>query len=121
MPHQTPRTVKLLQRIKIVPRWFIFLLDLGCTLLSVFIAILIENKLDLWVLNGKQVLNILFITAIINTLVFSSVKTYKGIVRSTGLQDAMRVLLTISISSITLFLIQFFTAIRLSRKCETGL
>ncbi|NBO49874.1 MAG: polysaccharide biosynthesis protein [Chitinophagia bacterium] len=114
MPSQTPRTVKLLQRLKIVPRWFIFLLDLGCTLLSVFIAILIENKLDLWVLNGKQVFNILVITTIINTLVFSSVKTYKGIVRYTGLQDAMRVLLTISISSITLFLIQFFNSSRLN-------
>lgn len=110
----TPKSIKLLQRIKIVPRWFIFLLDLGCTLVSVFIAILIENKLNLWVINSEQLIIVLIITAIINILVFSSVKTYKGIVRYTGLQDAMRVLLTISISSFTLFLIHFFNSSRMN-------
>jgi FlaA1/EpsC-like NDP-sugar epimerase len=110
----TPRSIKLLQRIKIVPRWFIFLLDLFCTLFSVFIAILIENKLDLWAVDPKLLINLLVITTIINTLVFSSIKTYKGIVRYTGLQDAMRVLLTISISSITLYIIQFFNSSRLN-------
>jgi len=114
MPSQTPRTVKLLQKIKIVPRWLIFLLDVVCTLFSVFIAILIENKLSYRLVDVNQLLNIMFITIIVNTLVFSSIKTYKGIVRYTGLQDALRVFLTVAISSVTLVLIQIFSSNRLN-------
>ncbi len=114
MPSQKPLKVKLLQKIKIVPCWMIFLFDLGCTLFSIFISILIENKLSFRLIDFNQLLNIMFITIIINTLVFSSIKTYKGIVRYTGLQDALRVFVTVSISSFTLFLIHFFNSSRLN-------
>jgi len=114
MPSQTPKTVKLLQRIKIVPRWLIFILDLACTLFAIFIAILIENRLSFRLVDSRQLLNVMFITVIINTLVFSSIKTYKGIVRYTGLQDALRVFITVAISSLTLFLVQFFNSSRLN-------
>ena len=42
---------------------------------------------------------------IINTLVFNGIKTYSGIVRYTGLQDAVRIAISILASSVMLFLI----------------
>jgi FlaA1/EpsC-like NDP-sugar epimerase len=114
MSTTTPKSIKLLQKIKIVPRWLIFILDLACTLFAIFIAILIENRLSFRLVDSSQLLNVMFITVIINTLVFSSIKTYKGIVRYTGLQDALRVFITVAISSLTLFLVQFFNSSRLN-------
>ena len=44
---------------------------------------------------------------IVNTLVFSTIKTYSGIVRYTGFQDAIRIAVSIFASTAILFFIGF--------------
>ena len=48
------------------------------------------------------------LVALVNTMVFTSLQTFRGIVRFTGLQDAIRVFISVFVSSLVLFLIQFF-------------
>jgi len=90
------------------------MLDLASTIFALLIAILIENRLSTKFLDSRELLNIVFITAIINTLVFSSIKTYNGIVRYTGLQDALRVFITVTVSSVSLYLLQNITLNRIA-------
>jgi len=47
---------------------------------------------------------------IINVLVFASVKTYSGIVRYTGMQDAVRIAVSIAMSTVLLFLVANFSS-----------
>jgi len=95
----------MLKRINIVPRWIIFLLDMGFTCMSFLMAILLKQNLVLFGMDWEPVWNTLFFLVIANALVFTSVKTYSGIVRYTGLQDAIRIAISIGISTVLLFLI----------------
>jgi FlaA1/EpsC-like NDP-sugar epimerase len=52
--------------------------------------------------------NTLILTGLINSLVFISLKTYRGIVRYTGIQDAIRVFISIVISTFALYLVHFY-------------
>lgn len=51
-------------------------------------------------------MQIVMLVGFVNTLVFASLRTYRGIVRFTGLQDAFRVFLSVAFSTGVLFLIQ---------------
>jgi len=101
------KTIKILRGIRVVPRWLILLIDLCCSLFAVLVSIIVENKLNLWTLDSSHLFNLLTTTLVVNIFVFSIAKTYKGIVRYTGLQDALRVLSTILISSVTLLVFQY--------------
>jgi FlaA1/EpsC-like NDP-sugar epimerase len=101
---QTKKNV-MFKNFNIVPRWFIFLLDIGGTLFSLFLAIAIKQNLTLVGLSWEAVFNTFVLVAIINTLVFTSIKTYSGIVRYTGFQDAVRIAASVLISSSLLFLV----------------
>jgi len=99
-----PKTNVMFKNFSIVPRWIIFLLDIGGTLFSLLLAIVIKQNLSLTGLSLSGVINTLVLVLITNALVFTSFKTYAGIVRYTGLQDAFRISLSIVASAIILLI-----------------
>ena len=101
------QTIKRIRRIKIVPRWIIFILDLGAGIVALFTALVLKSNLLLNAINKEQAFSLLVSSFLINVLVFLSLKTFRGIVRFTGLQDALRVIATVALSSL-LIIIQFY-------------
>lgn len=93
----------IIKKISIVPRWIIFTLDLVVTKLCLFFAILIKLNLTLTGINWEALFNTLLMMGIVNVLVFTSIRTYAGIVRFTGLQDASRIAVSMILSSGILF------------------
>lgn len=102
------KTINFLRTMNIVPRWFIFTLDLFFSSLAIFLAFLIRNNLVLHSIEWPVVFNTMTLTALINALVFISFRTYRGIVRYTGIQDALRVFVSIIITTFALYLVQFY-------------
>jgi len=72
-------------------------------------AILIKLNLTLTGINWESVINTLLLVGIINTLVFTSIRTYAGIVRFTGLQDAFRIALSVIVSAVILFFVNLIS------------
>ena len=89
----------------IVPKYVIFLLDLGATVTALFIAILIQQNVSLAATNWSHVLNATFLMLLVNGLVFSATKSYTGIVRYTGVQDAFRIAIAVGLSSFIILVI----------------
>ena len=54
----------------IVPKYVIFLLDLGATVTALFIAILIQQNVSLATTNWSHVLNATILMLLVNALVF---------------------------------------------------
>ena len=95
----------MFKNFSIVPRWIIFSLDIGGTLFSLFLAIAIKQNLTLVGLSWEAVLNTFVLVFITNALVFTSIKTYAGIVRYTGIQDAFRISISVIGSAAILFIV----------------
>ncbi len=83
----------------------ILLLDLGATVTALFIAILIQQNVALRAINWDHVVNSIFLILLINSLVFTTTKSYTGIVRYTGVQDAVRIAVAVAISSFFILVI----------------
>lgn len=105
----TQKTLHLLRRMAIVPRWFIFLLDLFFSSFALLMAFFLRNNLVLNTVNWKQIFQSLTLLLMINLLVFVSLRTYRGIVRYTGVQDALRVFFSVSASAFLFYVIPNFT------------
>jgi FlaA1/EpsC-like NDP-sugar epimerase len=97
--------INMLKKINIVPRWIIFLLDIGVTCFSFILALILKKNLVLSSLQWEPISNTFILLIIANLLVFASVKTYSGIVRYTGTQDAIRILVAVFLSSSLLLLV----------------
>jgi FlaA1/EpsC-like NDP-sugar epimerase len=95
----------LFNKINIVPRWVIFILDLAICLFSLGIAYYLTygiNFVELFYVSFSR--NLLILT-IINCFVFFRLKTYAGIVRYTSAQDAFRIVFAVIISNVTFLFI----------------
>lgn len=99
----------ILKKVSIVPRWIIFFLDLSVTQICLFFAILIKLNLTVTGMNWEALVNTILLIGIINILVFTSLRTFSGIVRFTGFQDATRIALSILLSSGILFFVQLIS------------
>jgi FlaA1/EpsC-like NDP-sugar epimerase len=89
----------------IVPKFVILLLDLGATVTALFIAILIQQNVSLAATNWSHVLNATLLILLVNALVFTTTKSYTGIVRYTGVQDAVRISIAVGLSSFIILVI----------------
>jgi FlaA1/EpsC-like NDP-sugar epimerase len=89
----------------IVPKFVILLLDLGATVTALFIAILIQQNVSLAATNWSHVLNATLLILLVNALVFTTTKSYTGIVRYTGVQDAFRIAIAVGLSSFIILVI----------------
>ena len=99
----------ILKKVSIVPRWIIFFLDLSVTQICLFFAILIKLNLTVTGMNWEALVNTILLIGIINTLVFTALRTFSGIVRFTGFQDATRIALSVILSSGILFFVQLIS------------
>ncbi|WP_461789355.1 polysaccharide biosynthesis protein [Pedobacter sp.] len=86
-------------KINIVPRWIIFLIDLGICLLSLTIAYAVKLNLVLANVDFVEFSRNILITTVINVVVFFNIKTYAGIIRYTSAQDTFRILFAVIISN----------------------
>ncbi len=89
----------------IVPKFVILLLDLGATVTALFIAILIQQNVSLSATNWEHMLNATLLILLVNALVFTTTKSYTGIVRYTGVQDALRIAIAVGLSSFMILVI----------------
>jgi FlaA1/EpsC-like NDP-sugar epimerase len=94
-----------IKNFSIVPKFVILLLDLGATVTALFIAILIQQNVALRAINWDHVVNSIFLILLINSLVFTTTKSYTGIVRYTGVQDAVRIAAAVAMSSFIILVI----------------
>jgi FlaA1/EpsC-like NDP-sugar epimerase len=72
---------------------------------ALFIAILIQQNVSLAATNWEHMLNATFLILLVNALVFTSTKSYTGIVRYTGVQDALRIAIAVGMSSFVILVI----------------
>lgn len=89
----------MLQKINIVPRWIIFLIDLSICNFSLVVAYLIGHNLNFSLISLRELSSNLLVLSVLNTLIFFNFKTYAGIVRYTGVQDAFRVIYSLLVST----------------------
>lgn len=94
-----------IKNFSIVPKFIILLLDIGATVTALFLAMLIQQNVALTTLNWHNVVNAIFLILLINALVFTTTKSHTGIVRYTGLQDAIRIAAAVTISAFILLVI----------------
>lgn len=101
----------MIRRINIVPRWIIFLIDILFCNAALIVAYLIGNNLDLSRLSVKELASNLIVLTALNTLIFFNFKTYAGIVRYTGVQDAFRVSISILVSVASMALLSVISLV----------
>lgn len=94
----------MFRKLSIVPRWIILFFDLSIACVSFCLAYLVKQNLSLSGINWSDIVDQLIFLTLVNSIVFAVLKTYSGIVRYTGLQDALRILAATGISTFILFL-----------------
>jgi FlaA1/EpsC-like NDP-sugar epimerase len=100
----------MLNKINIVPRWIIFVIDLGVTTTALLLAFIVKQNLTLAGVNWESLFTTVAIMLIVNAFVFTTIKTYAGIVRYTGMQDALRIAVSVFASSVVLYLISIISS-----------
>jgi FlaA1/EpsC-like NDP-sugar epimerase len=100
----------MLNKINIVPRWIIFVIDLGVTTTALLLAFIVKQNLTLVGVNWEGLFTTVAIMLIVNAFVFTTIKTYAGIVRYTGMQDALRIAVSVFASSVVLYLISIISS-----------
>ena len=78
------------------------MIDLFFCNLSMVVAYLIGHNLNLDLISVKELSSNLLVLSVLNTLIFFNFKTYSGIVRYTGVQDAFRVTFSLLVSTVVL-------------------
>src|SRR5690349_18044701 len=94
------------QRIRLAPRWIIFLLDLICCIIAMSIAFLLRLNFNLIEVDKYPLLKILSITVAVNACLLVAFKTYAGIVRYTSVEDTGRILSVNTIVCLIFLLIE---------------
>jgi FlaA1/EpsC-like NDP-sugar epimerase len=94
------------QRIRLAPRWIIFLLDLGCCIVAMSLAFLLRWNFNTLEISRYPLLKILSITVAVNACLLIAFKTYAGIVRYTSVEDTGRILSVNTIVCCILLLIE---------------
>ncbi|MCA6470745.1 MAG: polysaccharide biosynthesis protein [Chitinophagaceae bacterium] len=100
----------MLRKINILPRWIIFLIDIVVCGLSLIFAYIIRNNLNLQLLSLRELSGELLILTLINAIVFINFRTFSGIIRYTGIQDAIKLFMALAMSTTVLFFISMVSA-----------
>ncbi|MBA3827732.1 MAG: polysaccharide biosynthesis protein [Taibaiella sp.] len=94
-------------KLRILPRWLIFLLDLFFVQICLLFSFLLRFNFDLEQVNGYELKLIFSLSLAINIILFYSFKSYAGIIRYTNLEDTSRLLIINSITAFFYFTINF--------------
>lgn len=81
---------KFLLRNKIAPKWLIFALDLSICCFAIVYANYLRLNFDISTLHFSDIFDDLFATIVINSILFYIFRTYHGIIRLSGFQEAFR-------------------------------
>lgn len=100
----------MLRKINILPRWIIFLIDILVCGLSLIFAYIIRNNLNLQLISLRELRGELLILTLINAIVFINFRTFSGIIRYTGIQDAIKLFMALAMSTTVLFFISMVSA-----------
>lgn len=100
----------MLKKINILPRWIIFLIDILVCGLSLVFAYFIRNNLNLQLISLRELRGELLILTLINAIVFINFRTFSGIIRYTGIQDAIKLFMALAMSTTVLFFISMVSA-----------
>jgi FlaA1/EpsC-like NDP-sugar epimerase len=100
----------MLRKINILPRWIIFLIDIFVCGLSLIFAYIIRNNLNFQLISLRELRGELLILTLINAIVFINFRTFSGIIRYTGIQDAIKLFMALAMSTTVLFFISMVSA-----------
>ncbi len=81
---------KFLLRNRIAPKWLIFVLDLGICCCAIIYANYLRLNFDLTLLHSVDLIDDLIVTILTNSVLFYVFRTYHGIIRLSGFQEAFR-------------------------------
>lgn len=98
-----------LRNIKYLPRWAVFLIDIGLVAVSTLLTILIITDLTPNYYNLLGFIDKAVIVIGVNTIYFYIFKTYAGIIRYSSNIDALKLLLATISSFFTLVLLNYLT------------
>lgn len=92
-------------RIRILPRWLIFLVDIFFVQFSIFLAFALRFNFD-WSEMARFDLNlILGLSLVVSGTLFYIFKSYAGIIRYTNIEDAYRLIIVNSLASLIYYVI----------------
>lgn len=89
----------MFDKINIVPRWIIFLLDIATCVFSLALAYYLRYTIDLLDFNFVSFSRNVLILSVINCFVFYGFKIYSGIVRYTTSQDIFKLFTAVLVSN----------------------
>ena len=101
----------MIKRINIVPRWIIFLIDIMLCNFCMVAAYLIGYNLNFELISIRELYSNLLVLSVVNALVFLNFRSYAGIVRYTGVQDAVRISIALLVSVVVLAVLSVVTVV----------
>jgi FlaA1/EpsC-like NDP-sugar epimerase len=81
---------KFLLRNRIAPKWLIFVLDLSICCVAIIYANYLRLNFDFSVIKSTDIVDDVLATIVINSTLFYIFRTYHGIIRLSGFQEAFR-------------------------------
>jgi FlaA1/EpsC-like NDP-sugar epimerase len=91
---------------KTIPRWVVFSIDIALCTFSLFLAYLLRYNFHInEALANHNIATSLALVLFFRVIAFAFMKTYAGIIRYTGSQDAVRIFIAVSASSLIIYLV----------------
>ena len=97
----------MLYKIRILPRWLVFLLDLFLVCFCLFLSRTLKLNFD-WFRVSTGIRSMMAVALLINAALFYVFKSYAGIVRYTSIEDTSRLVMVNAISSFFYLAVNIF-------------
>ncbi len=91
-----------------IPRWLIFLFDLGICSFSFVLSVILRFSFRLDDNTFTSIITVLPLVLLVKSVFMMYFRLYSGIIRHTSVQDGIRILYTTFFSSVGLFIISLF-------------
>ncbi|WP_234364276.1 polysaccharide biosynthesis protein [Lunatibacter salilacus] len=95
---------KLVNKIKIIPKWVIFFIDGAILAVSGIAAFFITSNFDLGYLERQEIWHASLIYSFLGLIVMYFTKTYEGIVRYTAMKDGIKLIISTLILGVFIYL-----------------
>lgn len=100
--------IKKITKMQIIPRWMIFCIDLSINNIAFFLAILIRYDFTTLPVEAPGLFNPWILINAFGVFLFLLFRTYAGIIRFSGIQDALRIFFVTFFLNAGLALLNFF-------------
>lgn len=97
-------------KIRILPRWIIFSLDVVCVILSLFFSFILRTNFDLQAVADFDLSKVFAAALVVNVCLFFLLKSYSGIIRYTNIEDTFRLLIVNSMAAVSYFFINYIVS-----------